>query len=65
MSKHILLVILSTISIYTHAESFPGEEKTLDMPTATTASSPPIEASPVLDLNAFSTIEQIIPILAK
>ncbi|MEN8206798.1 MAG: ChaN family lipoprotein [Pseudomonadota bacterium] len=65
MSKLSLLVILSAISIHTHAESFPGEVKTVDMATETATSSLPVEASPVLDLNAFSTMEQIIPALAE
>jgi uncharacterized iron-regulated protein len=65
MSKLILLAILSTISVYSHAESILGDVVTLDQPTETTASSLPVEASPVLDLNAFSTMEQIIPALAE
>jgi uncharacterized iron-regulated protein len=65
MSKLILLAILSTISVYSHAESILGDVVTLDQPTETAASSLPVEASPVLDLNAFSTMEQIIPALAE
>ena len=65
MSKLILLAILSAISVYTHAESILGDVVTVDQPTETTASSLPVEASPVLDLNAFSTMEQIIPTLAE
>jgi uncharacterized iron-regulated protein len=64
MSKLSLLVILSAISVYSYAESIPGEEATVDQPTETAASSLPVEASPVLDLNAFSTMEQIVPALA-
>jgi uncharacterized iron-regulated protein len=65
MSKLSLLAILSAISVYTHAESIPTAVVTVDQPTATAVSSLPVEASPLLDLNAFSTLEQIIPALAK
>ena len=65
MSKLILLAILSAISVYTHAESILGDVVTVDQPTETAASPLPVEASPVLDLNAFSTMEQIIPVLAE
>jgi len=60
MSKLSLLVILSAISVYTHAESTPVVERSVE----TAEASLPVEASPVLDLNAFSTMEQIIPALA-
>jgi uncharacterized iron-regulated protein len=60
MSKLSLLVILSAISVYAHAESTPAVDRTLE----TAEASLPVEASPVLDLNAFSTMEQIIPALA-
>ena len=65
MSKLSLLVILSAVSVYSHAESFLGDVVTVDQPTETAASPLPVEASPVLDLNAFSTMEQIIPALAE
>lgn len=65
MSKLSLLIILSAISVYTHAESIPTAVVTVDQPVETAASSLPVEASPVLDLSAFSTLEQIIPALAK
>ena len=65
MSKLSLLAILSAISVYTHAESTLTAAVTVDQPTATAVSSLPVEASPILDLNAFSTLEQIIPALAK
>lgn len=65
MSKFSLLVILSAFSVHTHAETFLGEIKTPDQPVETAAASLSVEASPVLDLNAFSTIEQIIPALAE
>jgi uncharacterized iron-regulated protein len=65
MSKFSLLIILSAFSVHTHAESFLGEIRTPDQPVETAAPSLPVEASPVLDLNAFSTIEQIIPALAE
>jgi uncharacterized iron-regulated protein len=65
MSKLSLLVILSAVSVYSHAESILGDVVTVDQPTETAASPLPVEASPVLDLNAFSTMEQIIPALAK
>jgi len=55
MSKLKLFVILAAISVYTHADSIADAD----------ATSPPIEASPALDLNAFSTVEQIIPALAE
>ena len=60
MSKLSLLVILSAISVYTHAESTPAVDRSVE----TAEASLPVEASPVLDLNAFSTMEQIIPALA-
>ena len=65
MSKLSLLVILSAVSVYSHAESILGDVVTVDPPTETAASPLPVEASPVLDLNAFSTMEQIIPALAE
>ena len=65
MSKLSLLVILSAVSVYSHAESILGDVVTVDQPTETAASPLPVEASPVLDLNAFSTMEQIIPALAE
>ena len=65
MSKLSLLVILSAVSVYSHAESILGDVVTVDQPTETAASPLPVEDSPVLDLNAFSTMEQIIPALAE
>ena len=65
MSKFSLLLILSAFSVHAHAETFLGEIKTPDQPLETAAPSLSVEASPVLDLNAFSTIEQIIPALAE
>jgi uncharacterized iron-regulated protein len=64
MSKISLLVILSAICVYTHAESIPGDTVAVDQSMETAAPSLPVEASPVLDLNAFSTMVQIIPALA-
>ena len=55
MLKLKFFILLATISACTFAES---------TPEAATASAP-IEASPALNLNAFSTIEQIIPGLAE
>ena len=65
MSKLILLVMLSAISAGTHAESAPGDAAASKHIMETGTSALPVEASPVLDLNAFSTMEQIIPSLAE
>ena len=64
MSKLTLLVILSTIIVYTHAESTLADIIVVEPAMQTAAPALPIEASPVLDLNAFSTMERIIPALA-
>lgn len=64
MSKHILLVILSAISTGTHAESTLFDTIAVEPATETAAPSLSVADSPVLDLNAFSTMEQIIPALA-
>ena len=65
MSKFILLAILSAISACTHAESPLFNTVAVEQAMETAAPSLPVEASPVLDLNAFSTMEQIIPALAN
>ncbi len=65
MSKLILLVMLSAISAGTHAESAPGDAAASKHAMQAGTSALPVEASPVLDLNAFSTMEQIIPSLAE
>jgi len=65
MSKLILLVMLSAISAGTHAESATGDAAASKHAMETGTSVLPVEASPVLDLNAFSTMEQIIPSLAE
>jgi uncharacterized iron-regulated protein len=65
MSKLTLLVILSAISIYTHAESTLTDAAGTEHAMETAAPPLPVDASPVLDLNAFSTMEQIIPALAS
>jgi uncharacterized iron-regulated protein len=64
MSKIILLAILSAISACTHVESAPGDAVAVEQAMKTAAPSLPIEASPVLDLSAFSTMKQIIPSIA-
>jgi uncharacterized iron-regulated protein len=64
MSKLSLLVILSVISVYTHAESTPANAVADGAVMEPAATLIPVEATPVLDLNAFSTMEQIIPALA-
>ena len=64
MLKLILLAILSAISACTYAESTLFDTVAVEQATETAAPSLPVEASPVLDLNAFSTMEQIIPALA-
>ena len=64
MPKFILLVILSAISACTHAKSTLFSAVAVEQTMETAAPSLPVEASPVLDLNAFSTMEQIIPALA-
>ncbi len=55
MLKFRLFVLLAAISVCAHAESGLN----------TKVSSAPIETSPALDLNAFSTVQQIIPALAE
>ena len=65
MSKLILLIMLSAISAGTHAESAPGDAAASKHVMQAGTSVLPVEASPVLDLNAFSTMEQIIPALAE
>ena len=64
MSKLILLVMLSAISAGTHAGATAGDAASKHTLQAGT-SALPVEASPVLDLNAFSTMQQIIPLLGK
>ena len=64
MSKLILLVILSLISAGSQAKPAPDDAVAVAQTMETAAPSLPVEASPVLDLNAFSTMEQIIPALA-
>jgi uncharacterized iron-regulated protein len=64
MLKSSLLVILAVISTYSHAESSLGDLMVVKRATDATAPALPVEASPVLDLGAFSTLEQIIPALA-
>ena len=65
MSKLILLVMLSAISAGTHAGSAPGDAAASKHVMQAGTSALPVEASPVLDLNAFSTLEQIIPLLGE
>ena len=64
MSKLIQLVILTAISVCAHAELFQDDTVAVDQAMETMASPLSIGDSPVLDLNAFSTMEQIIPALA-
>ena len=64
MSKLILLAILSAISACTHAQSPLFGAVAVEQAMETAAPALPVEASPALDLNAFSTMEQIIPALA-
>ena len=65
MSKLTLSAILSTILVYTHAESTLADTIVVEPAMETAAPALPVEASPVLDLNAFSTMERIIPALAN
>jgi len=65
MSKLALLIILSAISVFTRAESVPADAAAVEQAMETAAPARPVEASPVLDLSAFSTLEQIIPVLAS
>lgn len=64
MSKFSLFIILSAFSVHAHAETFLGEIRVPDQPVETAAPSQSVGDSPVLDLSAFSTVEQIIPALA-
>ncbi|MGB5427616.1 MAG: ChaN family lipoprotein [Gammaproteobacteria bacterium] len=64
MLKSSLLVILVVFSAHSHAESSLGDLMVVKRATDATAPALPVEASPVLDLSAFSTLEQIIPALA-
>jgi uncharacterized iron-regulated protein len=64
MTKFILLATLSAISACTHAESTLFNTVAVEQAMETAAPSLSVEDSPVLDLNAFSTMEQIIPALA-
>jgi uncharacterized iron-regulated protein len=62
MPKLSLLILLAFISACTHVASIPGHAVAGEQAMVTAA--PSIESSPVLDLSAFSTMEQIIPALA-
>jgi uncharacterized iron-regulated protein len=64
MLKSSLSIILALVSLSSHAESSLGD--LMGGKHATDAAAPvlQVEASPVLDLSAFSTLEQIIPALA-
>jgi uncharacterized iron-regulated protein len=64
MPTFILLVLLSVISICTQAASTAGDAAAAKQALETAAPLLPVEATPVLDLNAFSTMEEIIPALA-
>ncbi|MGB5180346.1 MAG: ChaN family lipoprotein [Gammaproteobacteria bacterium] len=64
MSKISLLVMLSTLGICSHAAATPDERALGHHGIATAPPALTVETSPVLDLSAFSTLEQIIPALA-
>jgi len=64
MLKLSLSVILALVSVCSHAESSLGDLMVVKRATDAAAPALPVEASPVLDLSAFSTMEQIIPALA-
>ncbi len=55
MLKINLFAILAVVGLFAHAEPNPETSVTL----------PPVESAPALDLNAFSTVENIVPDLAK
>ena len=65
MTKPNFLVILAVISVYTHAESTLVSAVETQHTPETAVTLLPVENSPALDLNAFSTVEQIIPALAE
>ena len=65
MTKLNFLVILAVISVYTHAESTLVSAVETQHAPETAVTLLPVENSPALDLNAFSTVEQIIPALAE
>jgi uncharacterized iron-regulated protein len=65
MSKLNFFVILAVISVYTHAESTLVSAAEIEHPPETAVTLLPVETSPALDLNAFSTVERIIPVLAE
>ena len=65
MTKLNFLVILAVISVYTHAESTLVSAVETQHTPETAVTLLPVENSPALDLNAFSTVEQIIPALAE
>jgi|GEM_PF-5166195 len=65
MSKLNLFVILALISGYTHAESTLTSAVEIEHTPETAVALPPVETSPALNLNAFSTVQQIIPALAE
>ena len=58
-------IILAVISVCTHAESTLVSAVAIEQTLETAATSLPVEASPALNLNAFSTMERIIPALAE
>jgi len=64
MLKLCLLVMLPLISIYNHAAATPDDDAAVARESIAAPAALPVEASPVLDLSAFSTMEQIIPVLA-
>jgi len=64
MLKLSLSVMLALVSVCSHAGSSLGDLMGGKHATDAAASALPVEATPVLDLSAFSTMEQIIPALA-
>ncbi len=64
MLKPGLFIILAFLSAVSHAESSLGDLMVVKRATDAAAPALPVEASPVLDLSSFSTMEQIIPALA-
>ena len=64
MLKISLSIILALVSLSSHAESSLGDLMVGKHATDAAAPVLPVEASPALDLSAFSTLEQIIPALA-
>lgn len=65
MLKISFFALLAVAGLYAHAESNPVSAGAPEHTPETSVTLPPVEHAPALDLNAFSTVEKIIPDLAR